>query len=138
MAAYAAVVSLTRILQELMDPHGPVLNEKQQIQSLQEKKRSMAYAAVLFLTRFLQQIMDRHAKQQIECFQEMVGSLLDFLENYSVYTEKVVKDLEIEIRDATYEAEYIIESYVSTSILSRLDGESSIGEFETGLLRRLG
>ncbi|XP_073143974.1 putative late blight resistance protein homolog R1B-16 [Henckelia pumila] len=97
MAAYGAVVSLTRILQQIKDPHSPVRHEKQQIQSLQEK----------------------------------VSFLLDFLENYSVCTDKVVKDLEIKIRDAAYRAEDIIESYISTSILSRLDGVNSIGVFET-------
>lgn len=34
-----------------------------------------------------------------------------------MYTDKVVKDLEIKIRDASYKAEEIIESHVSTFIL---------------------
>ncbi|XP_073138734.1 putative late blight resistance protein homolog R1A-10 [Henckelia pumila] len=97
----------------------------------------MAYAAVLSLVRILQEIKDpvrgvRHDKQQIESLQEKVRKLHDFLEKYSVCTDKLAKDLEIKIRDEAYEAEDIIESYISTSILSEFDGGNSTAEgFQT-------
>ncbi|XP_073294583.1 putative late blight resistance protein homolog R1B-16 [Primulina huaijiensis] len=93
----------------------------------------MAYAAVLALMQILQQLMDPgrfvlYEKQQIESLQEKVSFLYDFLENYSLFTSKSVKNLEIRIRETAYKAEDIIESYISIFFLC---GRNRIGRYRT-------
>ncbi|XP_073036394.1 putative late blight resistance protein homolog R1B-17 [Primulina eburnea] len=93
----------------------------------------MAYAEVLALMQILQQLMDPgrfvlYEKQQIESLQEKVSFLHDFLENYSLFTSKSVKNLEIRIRETACKAEDIIESYVSIFLLC---GRNRIGRYRT-------
>ncbi|KAL2482265.1 Disease resistance RPP8-like protein 3 [Forsythia ovata] len=82
----------------------------------------MAYAALRSLVQILHQTLNRdhqylilYEKQQIESLVEKLSSLQEALENYSKNTT-----LHLErIRDASYIAEDIIESYITDRILSQ-------------------
>ncbi|KAL2553216.1 putative disease resistance RPP13-like protein 3 [Forsythia ovata] len=85
----------------------------------------MAYAALLSLTQTLEQILHSrrqswvfHEERQIKSLHEKLRFLLSFLEDSSHKKTETITCLEGRIRDATYEAEDIIESQMSKQILS--------------------
>ncbi|XP_022896598.1 disease resistance protein RPP13-like [Olea europaea var. sylvestris] len=85
----------------------------------------MAYAALLSLTQTLEQILGSgdeirifHDEKQIKSFHENLCFLLSFLEDSSPGNTKSMTCLEARIRDATYEAEDIIELHMSKEIHS--------------------
>ncbi|KAL2515657.1 putative late blight resistance protein-like protein R1B-16 [Forsythia ovata] len=79
----------------------------------------MAYAVLLSLTNYLEHVLHQHLvpqnEKQIETLLERVNFLKDFLENSSPQSSKVTEGLEIKIIDATYKAEYIVESQIAAS-----------------------
>ncbi|CAA2963588.1 late blight resistance homolog R1A-10 isoform X1 [Olea europaea subsp. europaea] len=82
----------------------------------------MAYAALLSLTQTLEQILGSrneirifHDEKQIRSFHENLCFLLSFLEDSSLRNTESMTCLEARIRDATYEAEDIIELHMSNS-----------------------
>ncbi|KAK4438513.1 putative late blight resistance proteinR1A-4 [Sesamum alatum] len=87
----------------------------------------MAYAAVVSLRQILEQLLHsdrfpvRYPKPQIEFVHGKVDSLQSSLERISGVSQRrrgEVDDLENKIRDAAYEAQDIIESFISGQILS--------------------
>ncbi|CAA2966337.1 late blight resistance homolog R1A-10 [Olea europaea subsp. europaea] len=78
----------------------------------------MAYAALLSLTQTLEQILgSRSEEKQIKSLHEKLSFLLLFLEDFSHKSTETIASLEVRIRDATYEAEDIIELHMSKQIL---------------------
>ncbi|KAL2553113.1 Disease resistance protein (CC-NBS-LRR class) family [Forsythia ovata] len=80
----------------------------------------MAYAALLSLTQTLEQILHSHdqsrildEEKQITSLYEKLSFLLSFLEGSTHKYSETIASLEGRIRDATYEAEDIIESNMS-------------------------
>ncbi|XP_022896624.1 putative late blight resistance protein homolog R1A-10 isoform X2 [Olea europaea var. sylvestris] len=85
----------------------------------------MAYAALLSLAQTLEQILGSrveirifHDENQIKSFHENLCFLLSFLEDSSPRNTESMTCLEARIRDATYEAENIIELHMSKETLS--------------------
>ncbi|KAL2492585.1 Disease resistance RPP13-like protein 4 [Abeliophyllum distichum] len=77
----------------------------------------MAYAALLSLTNnleYLKHLVPQNEKQ-IETLLERVNFLKKFLENSSPQSSNVTEVLEIKIIDATYKAEYIVESQIAAN-----------------------
>ncbi|KAL2515290.1 Disease resistance RPP8-like protein 3 [Forsythia ovata] len=77
----------------------------------------MAYASLISLTnnlKYIQHLVPQNEKQ-IKTLLERVNFLKDFLENSSPQSSKVTEGLEIKIVDATYKAEYIVESQIAAS-----------------------
>ncbi|CAA3010775.1 late blight resistance homolog R1A-10 [Olea europaea subsp. europaea] len=79
----------------------------------------MAYAALLSLTQTLEQILgSRPEEKQIKSLHEKLSFLLSFLDGSSPKNTESMTRLEARIRDATYEAEDIIDLHMSKQILS--------------------
>ncbi|CAA2963586.1 Hypothetical predicted protein [Olea europaea subsp. europaea] len=79
----------------------------------------MAYAALLSLTQTLERILgSRPEEKQIKSLHEKLSFLLSFLDDSSPKNTESMTRLEARIRDATYEAEDIIELHMSKEILS--------------------
>ncbi|KAL2492377.1 Disease resistance protein RPP13 [Abeliophyllum distichum] len=98
----------------------------------------MAYASLLSLTQTLQHILDpddhspvhHQTDQQIaRSLHEKFSFLLSFLEDSSHKNSETIRRLEGRIRDAAYEAEVIIESYILNQIL--LESGSHEGRTES-------
>ncbi|XP_073279675.1 putative late blight resistance protein homolog R1B-16 [Primulina huaijiensis] len=90
----------------------------------------MTFAALGSLCHITDQILDfdlcffPFTKEKIESFQETIVSLTKFLGNCPPICSQRVQDLITEIRDASYEAEDILESHIATHFL-RIDGSDS-------------
>ncbi|XP_022896729.1 putative late blight resistance protein homolog R1A-10 [Olea europaea var. sylvestris] len=90
----------------------------------------MAYAALLSLTQTLEQILgSRSEEKHIKSLHEKLSFLLSFLEDFSQKNTETIASLEVRIRDATYEAEDIIELHMSKQILSESASQGVISCF---------
>ncbi|KAI3463643.1 hypothetical protein Pfo_020306, partial [Paulownia fortunei] len=104
--------------------------------------KDMAYAALVSLSQVIEQILphDQHyfllcRKKQMNSLHENVLFLISFLEEFPAENGgRIINHLESRIRDAAYQVEDIIESYISTQIVqkyARGDTSSSLGEMHS-------
>ncbi|KAG8367181.1 hypothetical protein BUALT_Bualt16G0045900 [Buddleja alternifolia] len=98
----------------------------------------MAYAALVSLAQIIDQIIHHndqystflHSKQQIKCLHDHIIFLQAFLEDFP---EKLTNSLEGRIRDTTYEAENIIEYFISEHVRSEYDLKKPCAELKKSL-----